>query len=62
MKNQSWAAVEINKVKKAAKSVRWGRVNKNTLIYSLAHQLAKAKRELSKVKKQLKNVVDFETN
>jgi hypothetical protein len=53
MKNKSWASIEINKIKETARKVGWGRINKSTLIYSLAHGLAKANRKISKLEREI---------
>ena len=47
----TWADIEIKKLRKTAAQVKWGRVTKDCLIYALAHRLAKAKREITKLKK-----------
>ena len=52
MKNMAWAMVEINKINKIYKEVNFPKSNKMT-IWALAHRLAKANREISKLKKKI---------
>ena len=48
--NKSWAAIEIANVKKEFPR-NWGRISKTHLMWALAGRLAKAKREISRLKK-----------